>query len=205
MVSGLEGQKLNIAAELPNSIVNGPGARYVIWVQGCPFKCPECFNPDFQPFIEKNLVSVEELADRILSVKDIEGVTYSGGEPMIQAEPLYSLSSLLKKQGLTILCYSGFTIEQLRLKKYPYVGKLLNQLDILIDGPYVKDKKANLLWRGSNNQRVHFMTDAYNDSKLSAEHDTSEMEILVGEEGMTLTGMTHKEIIKRLLKVVAGG
>lgn len=204
-MSGLEGQKLNIAAELPSSVVNGPGTRYVIWVQGCPFKCPGCFNLDFQPLINKTLVSVEELADRILSVKDIEGVTYSGGEPMIQAEPLYSLSSLLKKHRLTVLCYSGFTLEQLHHRNDPYISKLLSLLDILIDGPYVEEKKANLLWRGSINQQVHFMTEVYSDCKLLIEQDISEMEIAIGEEGMVLTGITRKEIVKRLLKIVAGG
>ena len=105
--------KLNIAAQLKKSVVNGPGTRYVIWFQGCPFKCPGCFNKEFQPFVTKRLFNIETLAKKILSVEGIEGVTYTGGEPIAQAEPLYYLSSILKKYKRTIVCCTGFTLEEL--------------------------------------------------------------------------------------------
>jgi anaerobic ribonucleoside-triphosphate reductase activating protein len=172
-----------------------------MWVQGCPFRCPGCFNEDFQPFVVRNVVEVNKLAGRILNVKEIEGVTYSGGEPMVQAEALYWLSTTLKRHGLTILCYTGFTLEQLHRQNDPYVGRLLGLLDILIDGPYLEDKRANLLWRGSANQRVHFLTNVYLGYKKVAETGLAEMEIIVGKGGITLTGMLQEEIARRILQI----
>jgi anaerobic ribonucleoside-triphosphate reductase activating protein len=197
MINSIQ-RRLNLAAELRSSVANGPGLRYVIWVQGCSLRCRGCFNEAFQPFISNRIVDIDSLAEKILSVDGIEGVTYSGGEPMLQAKPLYHLSSFLKQHGLTIVCYTGFTFDELSQLKDPYVNKLISALDILIDGPYEEDKKSNLLWRGSSNQKVHFLTDAYLSYKSTLETNISEMEIVFGSEGMTITGTIQKEIMQKL-------
>lgn len=201
-MESLGNRRLNLAAELERSVVNGPGVRYVLWVQGCPFRCVGCFNEDFQPFIAKNIVQVDELAKRIISIKDIEGVTYSGGEPMLQAEALYWLSRALKRHGLTIVCYTGFTLGQLHLCQSLYVEKLLSLLDILIDGPYIRKKEANLLWRGSANQKVHFLSDIYSNYQPALQTNPAAMEIIIDREGMTITGSLHGRVIGRLLKTM---
>ena len=193
--------RLNLAAEVERSVVNGPGVRYVLWVQGCPFRCPGCFNQDFQPFVAGNTVRVADLTEKIVSIKDIEGVTYSGGEPMLQAEALYSLSLTLDRHGLTIVCYTGFTLEELHQRNDPYVERLLSLVDILVDGPYVEAKKANLLWRGSANQKVHFLSDMYSDYEPTVETDPAGMEIIIGKEGITLTGSLQEEVVRRLLEI----
>ncbi len=202
--NGLQ-KEINIAAELGRSVVNGPGVRYVLWVQGCPFRCSGCYNQDFLPFIEKDLVTVEYLAERILSTRGIEGVTYSGGEPMAQPEGLYYLSRILKSEGLTAVCYSGFTLEELRRRKNPFVAKLLGALDILIDGRYDQSRKANLLWRGSSNQKVHFLSDVYSDYESKVGAPRTEMELVIGESGVTYTGILQQKIMARLEKVLKEG
>ena len=195
-------QKLNVAAQLNMSVVNGPGTRYVIWLQGCPFKCPGCFNKEFQPFVNKSLVNIETLAKKILSVEGIEGVTYTGGEPMAQAEPLYYLSAILKKYMRTIVCCTGFTLEELEKHRDPFTRKLISLVDILIDGRFQEDKKANLLWRGSSNQKVHFLSNVYTRFQPSADEEHSQMELVIGEKGITYSGTVKEEIINRLNQLI---
>jgi anaerobic ribonucleoside-triphosphate reductase activating protein len=189
--------QINVAAEIQESVVNGPGKRYVIWVQGCPFECPGCFNPDFQPFITNKLVNITTLSRRILSIKTIEGVTYTGGEPFMQCEALIKLNKILIKKGLSIISYSGYTLDELHQLKNPFVMEFLSQLDILIDGRFQQKYKANLLWRGSNNQNVHFLTDRYSDFK-SKINSGREIELIVGNNKITYTGILQDEIIKKL-------
>lgn len=195
---------LNIAAQLKKSVVNGPGARYVIWLQGCPFRCPGCFNKEFQPFVNKSQKNVDTLAKKILSVEGIEGITYTGGEPMAQAKPLYYLSSILKKYKRTIVCYTGFTLEELEKHQNPFARKLIPLIDILIDGRFQEDKKANLVWRGSANQKVHFLSEVYSDFQPSLDEEHSEMELVIGEKGIACTGTVKEEIINRLYQLING-
>ena len=194
--------KLNLAGEITRSVVNGPGTRYVLWVQGCSIRCPGCFNERFQPLVENNLVEVDALAAKILSVKEIEGVTFSGGEPMLQPRALYELSKILKENGLTVMCYSGYTLEELRQKEDDYIRKLLGTLDILIDGPFIKEKKSDLLWRGSSNQKVHFLSEIYSRYKPMVQNNLSEMEILIGQDNLVFTGMLQEKIIKKLNQTI---
>jgi anaerobic ribonucleoside-triphosphate reductase activating protein len=189
--------QINIAAELKESTVNGPGKRYVIWVQGCHFKCPGCFNPDFQPFKTNKLVDVSTLARRIFSVKTIEGITYTGGEPLLQCETLVELNKLLIKKGLSIVCYTGYTLKELQMLKNPYITEFLSQVDILIDGRFQENNKANLLWRGSKNQNIHFLTNRYNGYEKIIDSG-GEIEIIIGNDKITYTGMLQDEIIKRM-------
>ena len=97
----MEQPRLNLGAIQERSAVNGPGERFVLWLQGCPLRCPGCCNPEFQPLVPRHLLVVEELAGRILAVPGIEGVTYSGGEPTVQARGLACLSERLRPAGLS--------------------------------------------------------------------------------------------------------
>jgi anaerobic ribonucleoside-triphosphate reductase activating protein len=189
--------QINIAAEIKESVANGPGKRYVIWVQGCLFNCPGCFNPDFQPFITNKIVNISTLSQRILSVKTIEGVTYSGGEPFMQCEALIELNKILIKKGLSIVSYTGYTLDELHQLKNPFVMEFLSQIDILIDGRFHQKYKANLLWRGSNNQNVHFLTDRYNEYESKIDSG-GEIELIVGNDKITYTGILQDEILKKL-------
>jgi anaerobic ribonucleoside-triphosphate reductase activating protein len=184
MISGIS--KLNVANEMSRSVVNGPG----------------CFNESYQPLIEQKLVEVDSLAAKILSSKGIEGVTYSGGEPMLQARALYQLNRILKEHGLTVMCYSGYTLDQLQQKGDPDISGLLSTLDILVDGPFILEKKRNLMWRGSSNQKVYFLTEVYSQYESRMGNNVSEMEISIGQDNMVITGMLEEKIIQRLNQVM---
>ena len=194
--------RLNLASELPSSLVNGPGYRYVLWVQGCPSRCPGCFNEEFQPFLERNVVTVNELADRILSIQGIEGVTYSGGEPTAQAEALAALSLILKQHKLSIMCYSGFIYTDLLKRQDRHITQLLSLTDIFIDGPFIQEKSANLIWRGSSNQNVYFLTDYYKQYQAHINDPISEMELVIGNNQIVSTGIINAEVLQRLEKLL---
>lgn len=145
---------LNLAGFLARSAVNGPGIRAVVWVQGCPFRCRGCFNTAFQPFSPATLVDVEELACRILCIPGISGVTFSGGEPFAQAGPLALLGERLRRTGLSVITYSGYTAEQLAEGDDPSWPALLAASDLLITGPYIAEQAVPDPLKGSANQQV---------------------------------------------------
>ncbi|MCX5936317.1 MAG: 4Fe-4S single cluster domain-containing protein, partial [Pseudanabaena sp. LacPavin_0818_WC45_MAG_42_6] len=106
--------QLNIMGYLNRSEVNGPGCRAVVWVQGCWRECPDCFNPASWSLAVNQLVSVEELAERILSEPVNQGVTFSGGEPFLQAPALAALAKQIKTAGLNVMSFTGYTLSELR-------------------------------------------------------------------------------------------
>ncbi|MBC1238341.1 4Fe-4S single cluster domain-containing protein [Nostoc sp. 2RC] len=153
---------LNIAEICPATHTLGPGQRFAIWVQGCCFRCQNCISPDWIPMITATLIEPKLLADMVLSTLNTEGITVSGGEPMLQAEALLELFTLLREQrDISIICFTGFTIEQLRSKGDRNINQVLNTIDVLIDGQYIQELNDNKGWRGSSNQVVHFLSPRY--------------------------------------------
>lgn len=145
--------KLKIFGIVEESIVDGPGIRYTIFTQGCPHNCPECHNPGSHDFNGGNLISVEELLEKIKKNPLIDGVTFSGGEPFMQIEPIIFLSKEIKKLGLNIIIYTGFLWEE--LIKEENCRELLQYIDVLIDGKFQVEKKSlSLRFIGSKNQRI---------------------------------------------------
>jgi len=153
---------LNLAEICPVTRTLGPGQRFALWVQGCCFNCGDCISPEWIPQIQAHLVEPTILAQTILSVPGTEGVTISGGEPMLQAAGLSELLTELRQQkDLSIICFTGFTLEQLLAKSDRNIQRFLLQLDVLIDGQYMAELNDNQGWRGSANQVVHFLTDRH--------------------------------------------
>ena len=190
---------LRIAKTLVSSAVNGPGRRFVIWVQGCRLGCRGCFNPEFWDEAGGEVVNVADLAARILDTPGIEGVTFSGGEPMQQATGLLALVQLLQSTDLTFVCYTGHVYEELRQGRTPDILALLKHLDILIDGPFDESLKAALLWRGSRNQRVIFLTDRYATlAPIVASQGQREAELIVDSTGVHITGIFDPALWKKL-------
>lgn len=150
---------LNVAEMCPTTRTLGPGQRFVFWVQGCCFNCPGCVSPDWIPQTQATLIDPLKLGDYILSIPGIEGLTVSGGEPMLQATALGELFTYLRQhRDLSIMCFTGFTLEQLKGKSDSSIDLLLSLIDVLIDGQYVEKLNDNRGWRGSANQVVHFLT-----------------------------------------------
>lgn len=161
MSSGL----LNIAQICPATYTLGPGKRFALWVQGCPFSCVGCLAPDWIPFKNANVVDVETLGRQVLGIPDLEGITISGGEPVMQAQALAHLVDYVRKvqPQLSVLVFSGFKLADLRKKADSDEGiaALLTRIDVLIDGLYIEDLNDGRGLRGSSNQKVHFLTERY--------------------------------------------
>jgi anaerobic ribonucleoside-triphosphate reductase activating protein len=157
---------LNIMGYVDASEVNGPGARAVVWVQGCMRECPGCFNTESWSFEPNQVISIDGLVEKILNDPRNQGVTFSGGEPFWQAATLANLARRVKAAGLNVMSFSGFTLEQLQSDYAPDGAKdLLGQLDILIDGAYVESLAINSPDSpvSSRNQRVHVFNAALQD------------------------------------------
>lgn len=137
--------------------VLGPGLRYVIWTQGCPFHCAECATPESRPITNDKEVSIATLAKDIQDRPSIKGITISGGEPFLQAAGLANLLTLVLKERpeLTVIVYTGYQIDDLT---WAESKKLLAHTDLLIDGPYRPELNDNQGLRGSSNQKLHFLT-----------------------------------------------
>ena len=130
--------ELKLAGFLAKSSVNGPGIRAVVWVQGCPIRCSGCFNSKLLSFSGGKAVQTADLAEKILGLDDIDGVTFSGGEPFSQAGPLAELGTLLRPAGLSVVTFTGFTWEQIISKDRLSWSRLLSVTDLLLAGPYRK-------------------------------------------------------------------
>lgn len=171
---------LNIMGYVDTSEVNGPGCRAVIWVQGCLRECPGCFNVESWSFEPNQLVAIDALVERILNNPRNEGVTFSGGEPFWQAPALADLAQKVKAHGLNVMSFTGFTLNQLRSEQAPAGSQaLLDQLDILIDGPYVQSLAIHSPDSpvSSSNQRIHIFNPAFQD-KITWASDQIEIHVL---------------------------
>ena len=150
---------LQVAGVIPESIVDGPGIRYVVFAQGCRHRCPGCHNPQTQPFDGGSVLKIGSVLRDMKKNPLLDGITFSGGEPFEQAAAFAELARQVKKQNKdwNVLVYSGYTYEELfrRAAVHPDWSSLLNAVDILVDGPFVQEKKCyELLFRGSSNQRI---------------------------------------------------
>lgn len=144
---------MRISDTIHDSIVDGPGLRYVVFTQGCRHSCEGCHNPGTHDPFGGYEMSVREIIDDMLSNPLTDGLTLSGGEPFLQAEECAAIARAARENGLNVWCYSGYTFEQ--LLEDNAMRPLLEQLDVLVDGPFVLAQKSlTLKWRGSSNQRV---------------------------------------------------
>ena len=148
---------IRVNAVVEESIVDGPGLRYVLFTQGCPHACKGCHNPETHCVNGGYTVEVRTLLEQIKENPLLAGVTFSGGEPFLQPAPLQELARAVKQLGKSVVVYSGFTFEQLLVKAETniHIKKLLALCDLLIDGPYIEElKDLELQFKGSSNQRV---------------------------------------------------
>ena len=145
---------LELSGIVSDSIVDGPGIRTTIFSQGCPHRCPGCHNPETWEFGCGTPMEEERILQIVRRNPLCKGVTFSGGEPFAQAEGFSKLAAMLKEKGYEVASYTGYTFEQL-LQGTPAQKKLLEAIDILIDGPFVMaEKTLELSFRGSRNQRI---------------------------------------------------
>jgi anaerobic ribonucleoside-triphosphate reductase activating protein len=139
-----------------NSVVDGPGRRSVVQVAGCSIRCPGCYVPQTHERGNGTLVPINAVVKEIVALKDEhDGVTILGGEPFDQPGPVAELVFRLKRDGLYVMIYSGYTIEALIQRKDPNINYILTHIDLLIDGPFVRQLGEGAgEYRGSRNQRI---------------------------------------------------
>lgn len=148
---------MRIAGTVQDSIVDGPGFRFVLFTQGCPHHCEGCQNPQTHDPVGGTEVSTDEIVRQLLSNPLTDGITFSGGEPFEQAADCAVIARQARDQGLNVWTYSGYTFEQLaeKMKKDPGTEELLKLTDVLVDGRFVlAEKSFDVPWRGSRNQRL---------------------------------------------------
>ena len=164
----------------------GPGKRFALWFQGCPLRCPGCCNPEMLPFDGNHAIPVAELVRLAFEAQTehgIEGITLLGGEPLAHAVAGAALARAVRPRGLTVMVFSGYTLEEAENLPDPAVAELIGLTDILVDGRYERDRPdTQRRWIGSTNQRIHFLTDRYrSDEPCWTKKNTLEIRSVGGE------------------------
>ena len=191
---------LRVYRILKKTAMSGPGARYSIWVQGCDQRCKGCAAPETWPHDGGSLCAITELARDILSVEDIEGVTFLGGEPFLQASALAQLAKTMQENGLSVVTFTGFLLQDLLLSEEDGVKELLEATDLLIDGPFRQEEfDLSRPWVGSANQKYHFLTPRY--AWRDIEDIPNQVEVRISPNGKVLVnGMGDFGEIKHILE-----
>ncbi|HNT78780.1 MAG TPA: 4Fe-4S single cluster domain-containing protein [Anaerolineae bacterium] len=190
-------QTLRVARFLPGSRANGPGARAVVWMQGCTLGCPGCFNPEMQPPEGGTLTPVDALFAQIVALGDaIEGVSFSGGEPLQQFDPLLALLERIRREtALSTLIFTGYTWDEVQV--FPAAAELLACADVFIAGRYDATQPLGHGMLGSANQTIHLLTDRYTLADIQA---VPPAEVVITETGdVVISGVAPFEL-ERVLK-----
>ncbi|MDE6036916.1 MAG: anaerobic ribonucleoside-triphosphate reductase activating protein [Duncaniella sp.] len=136
---------------IPGTSVDGPGLRTAIYFAGCTHHCPGCHNPQSWDADGGREMSVQEIVD-VVEENGFD-VTFTGGDPLFQAEDLLPLARELKQRGYGLWCYTGYLYESVAGRED--IAPLLDEIDVLVDGPFVNDlRDVHLRFRGSSNQRL---------------------------------------------------
>ncbi|MEM6807172.1 MAG: 4Fe-4S single cluster domain-containing protein [Bacteroidota bacterium] len=169
----------------------GPGTRFVIWVQGCPFSCPNCMTQDAIPFSLNQAINISTLRDQIINDPTLQGISISGGEPMMQAG---RLSILLKeiqavRPQLDVIVFTGFKLNQL---VWPEAQSFLSYVDVLVAGLYVDNLNDGKGLRGSSNQTLHFLTKKLEPFKDELTNGSRNLSFFIDTENVSLIGIPQQ-------------
>lgn len=187
----------------------GPGTRAVLWVYGCCFDCPGCVAQNYRKGAYKT-ADVDELV-KWYAHTGAEGLTISGGEPMLQAEGLAQMIKGIREiKDCGVIIYSGFHYEQLleMSKENSGIRDLLEETDILIDGPYLKKEDHNEPYRGSANQRILRLSQRYEEELINSyyyETKGRKIDIRLSNQKTVMIGVPSKEQVEIWGKIKALG
>jgi anaerobic ribonucleoside-triphosphate reductase activating protein len=188
---------MQIAQVVPCTEAEGPGKRFAVWFQGCPLRCPGCCNPEFLLFKGGQTKSLGEMTRWLAQAQEessVEGITLLGGEPFAHAPAALALAKSSRQLGLSVMVFSGYTIEELNARAEPEIAELIATTDILVDGPYVREQPdTERRWIGSRNQRIHFLTPRYSFDEQWRKKNT--LEIRVDKEGITVNGFPAADAV----------
>ena len=189
---------------IPQTTTLGPGVRAAIWLQGCLRQCRGCMSPDSRAMNEGTMISVDELANRICSIEGIEGITKSGGEPFLQPKPLCRFLSILReKTSLGVIIYTGFTLEELRELRDPFIDRIITELsDMIIDGEYIDELNDGKALKGSANQKVNYITERYLPYQALYEEERRNAQVFVSDGEAFFVGIPDRNTFETWKKAV---
>jgi anaerobic ribonucleoside-triphosphate reductase activating protein len=168
------------------SLVNGPGIRRVLFAQGCKHNCKGCFNPDTHSFNGGEVHNIDEIVDDIKRNPLLRGVTFSGGDPLEQADKFAQIAAKVKEAGLSVWSYTGYTFEYILEHQHQRKGwsDLLKHIDVLVDGKFIEEKKSEFVkYRGSSNQRIIDVQGSLNSGKVILLYD--ERPVIITNESLS--------------------
>ena len=146
---------IRIAGIVPESVTDGPGVRFTIFTQGCPHDCPGCHNPHTHDPNGGYEIAIDEILDQIRQDPLLDGITFSGGEPFLQAANLAKIACACHEWNLTVMTYTGYLYEDILASNNTDWQALLRETDVLVDGPFIQEQATTALpFRGSSNQRI---------------------------------------------------
>jgi anaerobic ribonucleoside-triphosphate reductase activating protein len=188
--------RLNVHAMVERSRANGPGERFVIWLQGCPLRCPGCFNPNTHDTGPRMLLTADALARQIVAAAPgLEGLTVSGGEPFAQPRGLRALLAAVRAQvDLSVLLFSGFTLRQILQDEA--MAAVLADVDVLIAGRYAARRHHGRQLLGSSNQRIHLLSTRHTHEELRA---VPECEVHLAHDGSVIVSGVAAAALARAL------
>ena len=194
--------KLNVNNYIHKSQVEGLGTRFVIWLQGCSIACKGCFNQAMISKEENLMMDVDEILMEIKKV-DVLGVTILGGEPFDQVKGLHKLVMSINSLALDIILFTGYTLEQLTDRADDHINEIIKSVDVLIDGPFIKELPIKHEIIGSSNQRIHVFNKRYeylNNMTLSG---NQRIEVRISKKGIiTVNGMASQEMLSKIRRLI---
>ena len=185
---------LRYSARLERCAVLGPGNRAVLWVFGCCFSCKGCIGEKYKT--GRSLETTPQEAAEWYLRQNADGLTISGGEPMLQAGALSQMLERIRaERDCGVIVYTGFVYENLLKKHDPDINRFLGQIDLLIDGPYIQELDNNQPYRGSENQRFLLLTERYRkelETYYKAAH-SRQIELHFSEQQTMMAGAPGRE------------
>ena len=193
-------QWLNVASRLTCTEAEGPGRRAALWVQGCNKRCRGCCNPSYLQLVERELVSASSVLEWLKNAHQahaLEGITFLGGEPMLQAKGLTIVAQGAQSMGLSVMVFSGYTRAELDVMQLPGVDQLLHYTDVLVDGPYEASlPDHNRRWAGSTNQTFHYLTARY-DARIESDGEVERvLEVHLRTDGSVFVNGWPEKILR---------
>jgi len=187
---------LNISNVIPCTEVEGPGKRFAIWVQGCLKRCEGCCNPNELQIKRNQVISTENIMDEInkaVNESNIEGITLLGGEPILQAEGLLWIAIQCKLFDLSVMLFTGYTFNELKRENFPCSNELLENCDIIVEGPFVQNKPDNKRnWIGSTNQIIHYNSTFYKEGLEYNEKYIDGIEMRFKNDELLISGYPYE-------------
>lgn len=185
---------INVNNIIKKSRCNGHGSRFTIWVQGCNRRCLNCFNPETQPHTPNRLIEAKTLINEVLSTPGIDGISLSGGEPLLQAGELAELAKAVKTAGLSVIIFTGYA----EIPDTPEIKELMRYTDMVIAGEYDQTRPSAIPLIGSDNQRVINLTGRLPEPQ---DDDIPRCEIISDGKNISLSGFPTEAERQEFMKI----